>query len=202
MDKDTVRSLISRTIEDVEALVNTEPGEIFLDVPAADPRYIRVEEGGTVREGDIGSRSEEELEAPSLRKWTIEEIGSKTVTGVDLDSGEQEEWDREAFERKLATGAYSAKLSDFERVNVIGGSSKTSGGEGGTERESVTVVVFGNDGRKFTRSYRRLDSDVEGDGVPLELTESGEQTAEFGDELQERFDNAVKHALRSEGYEP
>lgn len=203
MNKNTVRNLISRTIEDVEALVNTKTGEIFLDVPASDPRYIRVEEGDTVREGDILSRSEEELEAPSLRKWTIEEIGADTITGVDLHSGEQEKWDRETFERKLATGGYSVKLSDFERVNVIGGSSKHADDEeGGSDGESVTVVVFGNDGRKFTKTHSLRDGDADGPDPYLELTESDERIADFDAELQERFDTAVEHALRSEGYEP
>ena len=201
MNKNTVRNLISRTIEDVEALVNTGPGEIFLDVPAADPRYIRVSEGDTVQEGDIRSRAEEELEAPSLRKWRIEKIESETVTGVDLDSSEQDEWDREAFERKLATGGYSAKLSDFERVNVIGTSGTNTDEAAGSDGESVNVVVYGNDGRKFTRTYRRIDGDAGGAGTRLELTEPGERTAEFDDELQERFDQAVEHALRDEGYE-
>lgn len=88
MSNDTDRKLVSRTFEGVETMVSTEPREIFIDVPEANARYIRVDEGDTVQEGDIRSRDEEELESASLRKWRIETIGPKTVVGSDRDTGE------------------------------------------------------------------------------------------------------------------
>lgn len=68
MSNDSDRKLVTRTFEGVETLVSTGPGEIFIDVPEAKARYIRVVEGDTVQEGDIRSRTAEELESASLRK--------------------------------------------------------------------------------------------------------------------------------------
>lgn len=195
MSDSKVRKLISRTIEGVETLVNTDPGELFIDVPATDPRYIRVEEGDTVREGDIRSRAEEELESPSLRKWTIATIGRKTVVGIDQETGERQEWDREALEKKLAVGEFSATLTGFDRVNVAGESNR----EERSGEETATVAVYGNDGRKFVQTYRLVD-DAGGDGRRVELTETDEYVGKVEPELQEEFDRAVEHALRNEGY--
>ena len=199
MSDSRVRKLISRTIEGVEALVDTESGEIFIDVPADDPRYIRLEEEGTVREGDIRSRAEKELESPSLRKWTVETIGRETVVGRDQETGERHEWDRESLEKQLATGGLSASLTDFDRVNVIEGSN-ASNSEGSADAESVIVAVFGNDGRRFMLTYRPVDDDAGGDGRRVELTDSDEQVKAFAPDLRERFEQAVERELRSEGY--
>lgn len=195
-----VRELISRTIDGVEALVDTRSGEIFLDVPASEPNYIRVREGDTVREGDIRSRTEQELESTSLDRWTIEDIGRETVVGTDEETGQRREWDRESLERRLAIGGLSATLTDFERVHVIG-ESDTQRREGrGSNEGAVIVSVYGNDGRKFVRTYRRSD---EGSGAAesrLELVDSDTRVAEFEPGLQERFDRVVERALRDEGY--
>ncbi|QLG63965.1 hypothetical protein HUG12_02990 [Halorarum salinum] len=194
MTTDREREMEPRTIEGTDALVNVESGEIFLDVPAASPRYIRVEEGGTVREGDIRSRSEGELESPSLRKWTIETIGPETVIGTDRKTGERREWERTTLERQLATGALSTTLTDFERVNVT-----DRKGDDSNER-SVVAVVYGNDGEKFSRTFRPVDGETGGEERRLEPVDADDRIGEFEDELRERFDRAVELALRNEGY--
>lgn len=194
MTTDREREMEPRTIEGTEALVNVESGEIFLDVPAASPRYIRVEEGDTVREGDIRSRSEGELESPSLGKWTIETIGPETVIGTDRETGERREWERTALERKLATGALSTTLTDFERVNVTDRKGNNS------NEHSVVAVVYGNDGEKFSQTFRPVDGETDGEERRLESVEADDRTEEFEPELRERFDRAVELALRNEGY--
>ncbi|WP_247000046.1 hypothetical protein [Halosolutus gelatinilyticus] len=190
MSHNSERQLEPRTIEGVEALVSTDSGEIVLDVPAANPRYIRIEEGDTVQEGDIRARTAEELASGSLRKWTIETIGPTTVIGTERETGERREWDRESLERKLATGGLSTNLTDFERVNVSGQS----------DVDDVTVTAYGNDSRKFTQTYRPVDSDGDGTERRLELTEPDERVETFDPDLRGRFDRAVELALRNDGY--
>lgn len=192
MSNDSDRRLVPRTIEGTETLVSTESGEIFVDVPAANERYVRVVEGETVQEGDIRSRSAEELASESLRKWTIETIGPETVIGTDQETGERREWEREVLDQKLAIGGLSTDLTGFERVKV-------SGEANASDRDSVTVTVYGNDSRKFTQTYR-LIGDAGDEDRRLELTESDDRVETFEDGLRERFDHAVEFALRNEGY--
>lgn len=199
MRNDRVRRLITRTIEGVEALVNTESGEIFMDIPAENPQYIRVEEGDTVQEGDIRSRKKRELESPSLRKWTIETIGQEIVVGTDRETGARHEWDRESLETKLAIGELSTNLTSFDRVNVISRSDDPNHEERSDE-ESGTVMVYGNDGQKFTLTYRLVDDDAGGEERHVELTTPDERLNALEPDVRERFDRAVEHALRDEGY--
>lgn len=191
MRNDNNRTLVSRTIEGVETLVSTEPGEIFVDVPAANARYVRVEEGDTIQEGDIRSRSADELASESLRKWRVESIGPETIIGTDRETDERREWDREELERKLAIGSLSTNLSGFERA--------TSGTADASNGEPVTVTVYGNDSRKFTQTYRPVD-DTDRDERRLELATADERVEAFDDDLRERFDSTVALALRNEGY--
>lgn len=184
----------SRTIEGTETLVNVEIGEIFIDIPAASARYIRVKEDDMVQEGDIRSRAEGELESPSLRKWTIETIGPETVIGTDQETGERREWERKTLEQQLATGGLSTNLTDFERVNVT----DRKGDE--SDERSIVAVVYGNDGRKFTQTFRPVDGGADGDERQLEPAKADERIEEFESELRERFDRAVELALRNEGY--
>ncbi|WP_254535575.1 hypothetical protein [Halomarina litorea] len=199
MSTNSVRKLISRTIDGVEALVNTESGEIFIDVPAETPQYIRVGEGDVIREGDVRSRAEKELDSSTLKRWTVERIGRKTVVGTDEETGERREWERDSLERQLATGGLSTTLTDFERTNVVGGT-KTADHEGEMSRESVVVILYGSDGRKFTQTYRVTGVGTDGDGQRVELVESDKRAEAFEPALRERFDQTAEDALRKEGY--
>lgn len=192
------RTLVSRTIEGTDVLVGTEPGEIFLDIPATSPRYIRVEEGGIVQEGDVRGKSSMELESASLKKWRIAEIGSDTVRGVDLDSGKSREWDRETLETRLGIGEYSTDLTDFERVSVTQVGNWHGYQESDGEKEPyVMAIVYGNNGRKFTQTYRFVEP---GEQRSLELRRRDRKTEEFDEDLLARFEKATELALRSEGY--
>lgn len=199
MSKSRDRRLVSRTIEGVEALVSTESNDLFIDMPAASPRYIRVKEGEIVQEGDIRSQTKEELTSESLRKWTIETIGPKTIIGTDRETGDRREWERESLEHKLAIGGLSTNLTDFERVTV--GKPNTSNPERQrSDKESVPVTVYGNDSRKFTQTYRLITDDTVDAERRLELMETDERVERFETDLRERFDQAVELALRNEGY--
>ena len=195
MENDSIQDLISRTIEGVEALVGTESGEIFVDVPVDTPQYVRVREGDLVQEGDIRSETAGDLESASLEKWTVESIGADTVVGTDRKTGDRHEWTREELERKLASGALSTNLTGFERANVVGSEHDTPTDKSGDN--SITVAVYGDDGRKFTRTYR---PDKEGDGRNLELVDPDERVDEFDPELRAEFDRTVAGALEDEGY--
>lgn len=200
MSAKNARNLVPRTIEGVETLVSTTSGEIFIDVPAANPRYIRVEEGDTVQEGDIRSQTVDELAAVSLKKWTIETIGPETVIGTDQSTSERREWDRKSLEQKLAIGSLSTDLTNFERVNVSGKPNVSNQERRQLDEEAVTVTVYGNDSRKFINTYRLVGDGAGGDERRLELLESDERIKKFDPALRERFDQAVELALRNEGY--
>ncbi|WP_331232324.1 hypothetical protein [Natronorarus salvus] len=195
MDDDFTRTLAPRTIEGTESLVSTDPGEIFLDMPATSPRYIRVREGEIVQEGDIRSRDERELESVALRKWNIEEIGTKTVIGTSTETGEQREWDRESLEHRLGIGTFSTDLTNFERVSVT-----ESEGEDDDHPPVVIVVVYGNNGTKFIQRYRIVEDGMENDNRQLELYRSDRATEAFDEDIHEQFVRSVERALRGEGY--
>lgn len=195
MANDSIQGLISRTIEGVEALVGTESDEIFIEIRADTPQYVRVREGDLVQEGDVRSETPGDLESASLEKWTVESIGAETVVGTNRTTGDRREWEREELERKLASGGLSTNLSGFERANVAGAENDSP-----TEKSrngSITVAVYGDDGRTFTRTYR---PDEAGDGRNLELVGPDERTDNFDPELRAEFDRTVAEALEAEGY--
>ena len=197
MNEDATRTLVPRTIEGTEVMVSTDAGELFLDVPASSPRYVRVGEGDTVQEGDVRSRNEQELASSGLEKWTIEAIGTDTVIGTDQKSGDRREWDRRSLEKQLVTGGLSTNLTDFERVSVTQTDGQNDSEGDGPGESTVTAVVYGNDGQKFTLTYRLADGD--GDRQ-LEPASADKQVEKFDDELKERFARAVELGLRSEEY--
>lgn len=149
MSTDPNRSLVPRTIGSTEVLVSTENGEIFLDVPTTGQDYIRVVEGELVREGDVRSRDEQELESQTLHVWTVDEITPVTVRGTDVDTGDSREWNREELEQKLADGTLSTNLTDFERADVH----HKEDNETETDPPEVTVTAYGNDGQRFQQTF-------------------------------------------------
>lgn len=197
MNEDTIRTLVPRTVEGTEIMVSTDAEELFLDVPASSPRYIRVGEGDTIQEGDVRSRKEQELASSGLKKWTVEAIGTDTVIGTDRETGERREWDRKSLEKQLVTGGLSTNLTDFERVSVTQTNGRTDPEGDGPGDATVTAIVYGNDGQKFTLTYRFADGD--GDRQ-LEPSSADKQVEKFDDELKERFARAVELGLRSEEY--
>ena len=186
------------TIDGVEALINLGPGELFLDLPANTPRYIRVREGDQIQEGDVRTQRRRTMESQTLSKWRIDTISTETVTGINVDTGESQEWDREWVIQHLGTGGFSVELTDFDRVSV----SETTGfGMSQTDDQqdaispSVIVTAYGNNGQKFTQSYSATEP---GDWESLRLVNQDQRVQEFGEELREKFDEAVARALEME----
>ena len=201
MAANAVRTLTPRTIESTEVLVSTAPGEIFLDVPASSPRYIRIRENEMILEGDVRSREQEEVESAGLDRWKVAKIDPDRVIGIDQDTGERRTWKRETLERQLVTGGLSTNLTDFERVSVTrtGGWEDEEGDE--PSAQAVVAVAYGNDGRKFTQTYRVVDGGTDGEAERrLTLAKADKRTQKFEAALREQFTRAVELALRSDGY--
>lgn len=195
MTSDPIRSLTPRIIGGTEVLVSTEPDEVFLDIPAAGQDYIRVVEGEIVREGDVRTRDEQDLDSQTLRAWEINKITTETVRGTGMDSGESKEWDREKLEQKLADGTLSTDLTDFERADVP----QREDDEPSSGSLTVTVTVYGNNGQRFKQTFRSVGTESASDRQ-LELSSSDPKVDAFDDALQEKFTRAVEIALRNEGF--
>jgi hypothetical protein len=190
------RMTVTQNIQGVESTVNTEPGEIYIDIPATNPRYIHVREGDYIMEGDIRSRRREELESPALRKWRIKSISEDTVVGVDAETGEFHDWSREWLVNHLAVGEYSVELRDFGQVSVTATWDCADVDEGVDDTTPMVIAtIYGNDGEQFTRQYTASRS---GDWDSLTLASQDPRVDTFDKELRERFNNAVTTALEIE----
>jgi hypothetical protein len=198
MTEHTKKTIETRTIDGVEALVNVDPEEIFIDLPASNPRYIRVQEGDRIQEGDVGTQSTAEMAGPLLTHWVIESITEETVIGRDTETNETREWDREQLIQRLGTGGFSAELATFDRVSVTeleewrGRHSPEASEE---MKPYVVVVAYGNNGGKFTQLYAATDA---GGWDSLEVVQQDAHVQAFSDELRRRFDDAVREALEVE----
>lgn len=194
----TRRTFETRTIDGVDALVATDAGEIFIDLPAWNPRYIRVRHGDRIQEGDVDTKTAAEMAGPRLSHWVVDSITAETVTGTDTDTGESQEWDRELVVKRLANGTYSAELTSFDRVSVTEldewhGRHASEGDE--EVRPYVVAVAYGNSGEKFTRLYAATEA---GDWATLELVQEDGQVETFDEALRNRFEDAVRTALEAE----
>ncbi|WP_306058992.1 hypothetical protein [Natronococcus wangiae] len=197
-DRNRTRKHTFQIIDGVEALVNLDPDELFLDLPANTPRYIRVREGDRLQEGDARTQTSQKMDSQTLSKWRIDDISTDTVTGIDSKTGESQEWDREWLIQHLGTGGFSVELTDFDRVSV----SETTGlGRPRTDDRGdelgphVIVTAYGNDGQRFTQLYSATES---GDWGSLTLVKQDPRVQEFSEELREKFDAAVTGAVELE----
>jgi len=198
MTEHTKKTIETRTIDGVEALVNVDPREIFIDLPASNPRYIRVQEGDRIQEGDVGTQSTAEMAGPRLTHWVIESITEETVLGRDTETHETREWDREQLIQRLAAGEFSAELVTFDRVSVTeieewGGRHSPKGAE--EVKPYVVIIAYGNNGGKFTQLYAATEV---GDWESLEVVQQDSHVQAFSDELRTHFDAAVREALEVE----
>jgi len=194
-DKQTVERW---TIDGIDALVNTDPGEIFIDLPASNPRYIRVQEGDRIQEGDVSTHTTAEMAGPSLTNWSIESITAETVTGTNTETGETREWDRSQLIHRLGAREFSAELTTFDRISVTEiGEWRERHSVEATEEEKpyVIVIAYGNNGEKFTQLYAATES---GDWDSLEVVQKDTTIQDFSDELRNRFDDAVHTTLEVE----
>jgi hypothetical protein len=197
-DHNPTRKHTVHTIDGVEALINLDPGELFLDLPANTPRYIRVQEGDHIQEGDVRTQTSQTMDSQTLSKWRINNISTDAVTGVDADTGEAQEWDREWLIQRLGTGGFSVELTDFDRVSV----SETTGlGRSHADNQDdevsphVIVTAYGNDGQKFIQLYSATEP---GDWESLQLANQDRHVKEFSEDVLEKFDTAVARAIQLE----
>lgn len=197
-NQNSKRTVEVRTIDGVDALVNTDPGEIFIDLPASNPRYIRVQEGDRIQEGDVNAKTTAEMAGPQLTNWNIESITTEAVTGTDTDTGETREWDREQLLQRLSAGEFSAELTTFDRVSVTEVEEwreRYSVEEDKEVKPYVVAIVYGNNGEKFTQLYAATEA---GDWDSLEVVQRNTHIQNFSDELRQRFDDAVNQTLEVE----
>lgn len=197
-NQNTRRTVEGRTIDGIDALVNTDPGEIFIDLPASNPRYIRVQEGDQIQEGDVSDRTTAEMAGPRLTHWVVQSITAATVTGTNTETGETREWDREQLVQRLCVGEFSAELVTFDRLSVSRvdewpGQHSVDGSDG--EQPYVIAVAYGNNGEKFTRLYAATEA---GNWDTLEIIQEDRDVQRFDDELRARFDTEMSKALDTE----
>ena len=194
-NEQTKRTVEVQTIDGVDALVSTDPGEIFIDLPASNPRYIRVQEGDRIQEGDVGTQTTAQMAGPRLTHWVIESITEETVTGTDTETGETEEWDRDYLTQRLSAGEFSAELTTFDRVSVTeieewGGRRPTEEPE--EERPYVIAIAYGNNGEQFTQLYAATET---GNWDSLEVVKQDTRVQEFDEELRKKLGDAIRRAL-------
>ncbi len=192
------QTVVVQTIDGVDALVNTDPGEVFIDLPASNPRYIRVREGDHIQEGDVRTRTPAEMSGPRLTKWRIESISTETVTGTNANTGETREWERDWLVQRLGAGEFSAELTTFDRVSVTEideWRERHSVEEIDEVKPYVIAIAYGNNGEKFTSLYAATEA---GDWDSLELVQQDESVQNFSGALRERFDEAVHRTLEVE----
>ncbi|WP_266080938.1 hypothetical protein [Haladaptatus caseinilyticus] len=194
-ESNTNRKTVTRTIGGIEALVNTEVGEIFLDMPATSPRYIRVREGEHIQEGDVRTKSDREMASAGLSRWRVDSILPRKVIGTALKTDETEEWDREWIEQRLGTGEFSVDLTGFERVNVSVMDKLDQFVDRDESISRVVVTAYGNNGERFTQVYRGNISD---DWSSLMLVREDKAIDRFDDRLRAEFDTAIQKAFEVE----
>lgn len=197
-DSTQTRTVETRAINDVDALVSTNPGEIFIDLPASNPRYIRLQEGDRIQEGDVSTRTSAEMAGPLLSHWTIDTITTETVHGTNTQSGKEREWDRENLIARLCAGEFSAELRTFDRVSVTEieewpGSKRDR--EDDMTRPYIVAVIYGNNGDKFTQLYAAT---VQGEWDSLQLVQQDTAITELSEPLQKSIETAVQTALTDE----
>jgi hypothetical protein len=197
-DHNLTRKHTFQTIDGVEALINLDPGELFLDLPANTPRYIRVQEGDQIQEGDVRTQTSQTMDSQTLSKWRIDAISTDTVTGVDIDTGENQEWEREWLIQHLGTGGFSVELTDFNRVSV----SETTGLEAPHADDHddevsphVIVTAYGNNGQKFIQLYSATEPS---DWESIRLVKQDQHVEKFSEDVREKFDTAVTRAIQLE----
>lgn len=191
---------VTREIQGTVAGIGLDENEIFIDLPINRPVYIRVREDDHIQEGDVRARGTfelgdggSELASTTLQTWAVEEITSEAVTVRDLTTDEPEQWNRTDCEENLATGVVSTNLTEFERVSIVR-TGPREGEDGGTPH--VTVTAYGNDGRKFSRTYRLLDADA----GTIEHWHQDRSIETFDDNLAIEFERRVEAALTEDGY--
>ena len=183
--------VVRRTIQGREALVHGDSGEIRVEWRVGRPVYFGVRVGDRIKNAD------RDVESPLIDEWEVVEITPDRVVGVDAETDERREWDRETLERGLAVGNYATNLSAFERVAVHRVGAAPGDRSHLPHDPYVTVIAYGNNGERYGRRYRFLDDDERRVAVRDEDPSIGRLSADHRDSL----DELVVAALEDDDYE-
>lgn len=197
----TTTTTTTRRFQGFDARFGTDPAEIHIELRLGSPSYIHVRVGDLLQGGDAFHR-DRIYESPRLATWEVMEITPEEVVATHVTSGEEVTMARDEVERGLAVGRYSTNLTDFEWISVyqVGRwADYEDGADTGTQytgRPYVSVVAYGDNGRKYGRRYRF----TEPDSSELVLWKEDRPARGFTPEVAARLDERVRSALRGEGY--
>ncbi|WP_152039845.1 hypothetical protein [Salinigranum salinum] len=190
-------SIGRETIQGREALVHRHPDRLYVEWRAGQPVYYGVSVGDRLKDADS------DVSSPRITEWTVTEITPDRIVGEAIKTGDRREFDRERVERGLVVGNYATNLSDFARVAVhaVGDwdayDPDTTDGTVYRGRPYVTVVAYGNNGRKYGLRYRYV---TDGDDETLTLWEEDVVVGALDAEPRRRLFDAVEATLAAEGY--
>jgi hypothetical protein len=184
-----------RLIQGRETLVQRHPDRVYVERRAAQPVYFGIRVGDRLKDADA------DVSSPRITEWTVTEITPDRLVGEHVGTGERREFERERVERGLVVGNYATDLSEFARVAVHAvGNPETAGpdADDGSHRGRpyVTVVAYGNNGRKYGLRYRYVDPD----GGTVARWEEDPLVAALDPDLRERLFETVEAALAAEEY--
>jgi hypothetical protein len=191
-------SIGRQTIQGREALVHRHPDRVYVEWRPGQPVYYGVSVGDRLKDADA------DVSSPRITEWTVTEITPDRVVGEALETGDRREFDRERVERGLVVGNYATNLSDFAQVAIHAvGDWETydpdaTGGTVYRDSPYVTVVAYGNNGRKYGLRYRYVE---EGDAETVTLREEDVAVETLDADLRRRLFDAVEAALVAEGYD-
>jgi hypothetical protein len=187
-----------QTIQGREALVHRHPDEVYVEWRAGQPVDFGVRVGDHVKDADA------DVSSPRIAEWRVTEITPTRVVGEHTGSGDRREFDRARLERGLVVGNYATNLSAFARVAVHAVGSWDAYDPDADEtgviyrgRPYVTVVAYGNNGRKYGLRYRYVE---DGNDRDVTLWKEDAPVDALDDELRRRLFTAVESALTAEGF--
>ncbi|WP_435194763.1 hypothetical protein [Natronomonas sp. EA1] len=202
-DENRTTTATTKRFKGFDARFGTDPAEIYIELRMGSPAYIHLRAGEYLQEGDVFHREQLGVRSPTLDTWEVVEITPERVVGRDIETGDTVTWDRETVEKGLAIGRYSTNLTDFEWVSVyqVGrwDDYDPEEGDAGTrhaEQPYVSVVAYGDNGRKYGRRYRFAEPEA----GELYLWREDRPFGGFDETVVERLDERVREALEAEGY--
>jgi hypothetical protein len=198
-DGDDYTRIERRPIQGQEARIRLDPDEVHVEWRPGRAAYYGVRVGDRVKDADA------DVESVRIDEWEVREITPERVVGEHVRSGEVREWGRRELETGLVVGSYATNLSAFELVTAIPvGSWDDAEADADADdglyhgRPYVTVVAYGNNGRKYGRRYWRGPRGAES---RLEPWNEDLAARELPAALRARLDERVRTALAADGYE-
>lgn len=186
-----------RVVQGEEALIRAIPDEVYVEWRPGRPVYFGVRVGDRLKDAD------RDVESARIREWEVREITPERVVAAAVDTGESREWGRRELEQALVLQQLATNLSAFATVAVheIGRGAATDPEEqdaGRTPRRPyVIVLAYGNNGERYSRRYRFVESD---DARTLEPWDEDLSIGRLSAEVRATLDERVREALVADGY--